>query len=162
MLLMRLGKRLQVKHAFMVSGALLVIALAVPRLGGADHRWINGLYESLCIIVIFPLVVAIGAGGSLRRPLGKRVAKWLGDISYPLYITHYGLIYIYTQWVSKHDASALVSMGVGALVFVGAIAIAFVCLKYYDEPVRNWLQSTPNSAKQGGRHYIAPAGDQLT
>ncbi|WP_430391767.1 acyltransferase family protein [Dyella sp. 20L07] len=162
MLLMRLGKRLHVKHAFMVSGALLVIALAVPRLGGADHLWINGLYESLCIIVIFPLVVAIGAGGSLHKPVGRRVATWLGDISYPLYITHYGLIYIYTQWISKHDASPLVSKGVGALVFVGTVAIAFVCLKYYDEPVRKWLQSKANSARKDGRHEIARAGDQPT
>jgi peptidoglycan/LPS O-acetylase OafA/YrhL len=28
-----------------------------------------------------------------------RIARFFGDLSYPLYITHYPLIYIYTGWV---------------------------------------------------------------
>ncbi|MGC1549199.1 MAG: acyltransferase [Rhodanobacter sp.] len=160
MLLMRLGKSLQVKNAFAVSSVLLIVALAVPRMGGADHLWLNGLYESLCIVIIFPLIVAIGAGGSLVTHSATRVAKWLGDISYPLYITHYGLIYIYTEWVSRHDASAALTKGMGALVFVGAVALAYACLKLYDEPIRKWLQAKAFGPPQ--RTDVASTRDEPT
>ena len=140
MLLMRLGKRVKVPGAFGLCALLLVAALAFPRLGGADRLWLNGLYESLCVIVVFPLIVAMGAGGTLAAGWPTRIARWLGDISYPLYITHYGFIYIYTQWVSEHSASAAYTKGIGALVFVGSIGLAYACLKLYDEPVRKWLQ----------------------
>jgi peptidoglycan/LPS O-acetylase OafA/YrhL len=160
MLLMRLGKKLQVKNAFAVSGVILVVALAVPRIGGADRLWLNGLYESLCVVVVFPLIVAIGAGGSLVTATTTRVARWLGDISYPLYITHYGLIYIYTEWVSRKEASASVTKGVGALVFVGAVALAYACLKFYDEPIRKWLQARAFGTRQ--QTDTTPDRDQQT
>jgi peptidoglycan/LPS O-acetylase OafA/YrhL len=31
-------------------------------------------------------------------------------------------------------------MQIGALLVIAAIAIAWVCLKFYDEPVREWLR----------------------
>ena len=29
----------------------------MPRLGGEDAMWLNGLYEAVCTILIFPLLV---------------------------------------------------------------------------------------------------------
>lgn len=140
MLLMRLGKRIRIKHAFAACSVLLILALALPRVGGADHLWLNGLYESLCVIVVFPLIVAIAAGASLGEDLATRIAEFFGGLSYPLYITHYVLIYIYTAWVGAHQALPTpVRLAVGAMVFVASIAIAYACLKLYDLPVRKWL-----------------------
>ena len=140
MLLMRLGKRLRIKHAFAVCSVILVVALAMPRIGGAEHLWLNGVYESLCIIAVFPLVVAIGAGVAQVGGLTARIAGFFGDISYPLYITHYALIYSYTAWVAAHPALPFsTKCAAAAAVFVAAIAIAYACLKLYDLPVRKWL-----------------------
>jgi peptidoglycan/LPS O-acetylase OafA/YrhL len=61
-LLMRLGKRIHIKGAFGICSFLLIVALSLPRFGGTQHHWMNGLYEALCIIVLFPIIVAIGAG----------------------------------------------------------------------------------------------------
>ncbi len=158
MLLMRLGKRVNVRGAFGLCSLLLVAVLALPRVGGADHRWLNGLYDSLCVIVAFPLIVAIGAGGSLAAGWSTRIARWLGDISYPLYITHYALIYTYTEWVSRHSASATYTMGIGALVFLASVALAYACLKFYDEPVRKWLQS--RAARTSGVEGATSVQDQ--
>jgi peptidoglycan/LPS O-acetylase OafA/YrhL len=85
--------------------------------------------------------VAIGAGGVLHSGRTARVSKFLGDISYPLYITHYPLIYVFTAWVTNNK----IPLGpkgllVGASVVVTGILIAYACLKLYDEPVRNWLK----------------------
>ena len=72
-------------------------------------------------------------------PNSGRICKFLGDISYPIYITHYPLIYIYTAWVCNTHATITEGIPYMILVFVGAIALAYACLKLYDEPVRRRL-----------------------
>jgi len=139
-LLFRMGKLVHIKGAFTVASLLIAAIFFVPRLGGSQHLWMNGLYESVCVIVLFPLIVAIGAGGQIRRNFATKVCKFFGDISYPLYITHYPLIYLYTGWVVKNKVPMAQGLWMGALLFVVSIAIAYACLKLYDEPVRNWLK----------------------
>ncbi|HEX3437738.1 MAG TPA: acyltransferase [Pseudacidobacterium sp.] len=138
-LLMRLGKRIHIKGSFGICSLFLVIALSLPRFGGAQHHWVNGLYEVLCVIILFPIIVAIGAGEQRVDGTSIRIARFFGDLSYPLYITHYPLIYIYTAWVVQHKVPAARGAVWGALVFIAAILIAYACLKLYDEPVRRWL-----------------------
>ena len=92
------------------------------------------------MIVLFPIIVAIGAGASLGNGLSTRIAGFFGGLSYPLYITHYGLIYVYTAWVNEHEALPFgTRCAAGAAVFIASIAIAYPCLKLYDLPVRKWL-----------------------
>jgi peptidoglycan/LPS O-acetylase OafA/YrhL len=138
-LLMRLGRRIKVGGAFAVCSLLLVVALALPRFGGTERLWINGFYEAVCVIVLFPLIVVIGAGEKDVDGPSVRIARFFGDLSYPLYITHYPLIYIYTGWVADKKVPAGPGALVGAGVFVAAVAIAYACLKLYDEPARRWL-----------------------
>ena len=138
-LLMRLGKRIRVKNAFAVCSLLLIVALALPRFGGTERLWVNGLYEAACVILLFPLIVAIGAGEKSVDGASVRTARFFGDLSYPLYITHYPLIYIYTGWVVDKKVGPVEGALVGAGVFVAAVAIAYACLKLYDEPARRWL-----------------------
>jgi peptidoglycan/LPS O-acetylase OafA/YrhL len=139
-LLCRMGKLPRVTGAFWVCSLLVAVVLSVPRIGGPDHLWMNGIYESFVVILVFPLIVAIGAGGSIRNKHSIRICRFLGDISYPMYITHYPLIYVYTAWVSKNKISMPDGLWAGLLVLVASIALAYACLKFYDEPVRNWLK----------------------
>lgn len=81
----------------------------------------------------------MGAGGKVTGKYSSRICKFLGDISYPIYITHYPLIYIYTAWVCNTHATITEGIPYMILVFVGAIALAYACLKLYDEPVRRRL-----------------------
>ncbi len=140
LLLSRVSKLKYVKNAFLLCSLLTVAVLAVPRIGGSEHLWMNGLYESLSIIFIFPLIVYLGAGGEIKGKFAMRVCKFFGDISYPLYITHYPLIYIYTAWVDNHKVPLMKGLPVAFLVLVSAILLAYACLKWYDEPVRRWLK----------------------
>jgi peptidoglycan/LPS O-acetylase OafA/YrhL len=100
----------------------------------------NGLYEAFCIIVLFPLIVALGAGGSLQGKHATRIGGFLGDISYPVYITHYPLIYLYTAWVGGKHLSLAQSYPAALLVFFGSFALAYASLQLYDVPARNWLK----------------------
>jgi peptidoglycan/LPS O-acetylase OafA/YrhL len=138
-LLMRLGVRVRSGNAFLVSSLLLLVALCLPRFGGTDRVWVNGLYEAACVLLLFPLIVAIGAGEKRADGPTLRIARFFGDLSYPLYITHYPLIYIYTGWVADAKVPAVTGALAGAGVFALAVAIAWACLKLYDEPVRRWL-----------------------
>ncbi len=138
-LLCRMGKIIRLKHAFWLCSLLLIVVLSLPRFGGKEHLWLNGLYESFCIIAVFPLIVASGAGGSLTGSYSAATCRFLGEISYPLYITHYPLIYTFTAWVTNHKVSLKSGLPVGFLLVVAAIALAYACGKLYDAPVRDWL-----------------------
>lgn len=139
MLLFRLGKTVVVPFPFAVSSLLLLAVFLAPRFGGADHRWLNGMYEAFCVIIVFPLIVAIGAGSDVAEGFSVRAAKFFGDLSYPLYITHYPLIYLYRQWAASTHPTAAMGASYGAGLFITAVAVAMLCLKFYDEPVRAWL-----------------------
>lgn len=141
LLLCRTAKVTKVKHAFWWCSLLLLIALAIPRIGNKEQLWMNGLYESLTIILVFPLIVYLGAGNDEGNSPPSRFTKFLGDISYPLYITHYPIIYSYAAWWSKrHGIPAAEALPMAILCFLGAILLAYACLKLYDEPVRKWLK----------------------
>jgi peptidoglycan/LPS O-acetylase OafA/YrhL len=140
-LLSRLGKLIHIKGAFWVCSFLIAIVLIMPRIGDENSLWMNGLYESLCIILVFPLIVSIGAGGEIKNAFSLKICKLLGAISYPIYITHYPLIYWYTAWVVDNKVSLKDGYVLAIGVLITCIVIAYLCLKLYDEPVRNWLQN---------------------
>lgn len=141
LLLSRIGKKIHIKNAFLWCSLLVAVLLFMPRIGGADHLWMNGLYESICIIVIFPIIVLTGAGGVVNSESGRKVCKFLGDLSYPLYMTHYTLVYFYVGWVSNHKGITLAESWPYALsTFVAAIVLAYAGLKLFDEPVRAWVR----------------------
>ncbi|GAB2700657.1 acyltransferase [Mucilaginibacter koreensis] len=141
LLLSRTVKLTAIPNAFAWCSLLLLVALAMPRIGGAEHLWANGLYEALTIILVFPLIVYLGASGQVKGKAATKVCRFLGDISYPIYITHYSFIYVYTAWVSNHpNLHWQQYLPYGVLTFVVAVLLAYACLKWYDEPVRKWLR----------------------
>jgi peptidoglycan/LPS O-acetylase OafA/YrhL len=141
MLMMRSGWRIRVRGAFGWCSLLLLISFGIPRLGGPHHLWMNGLYEAFAIMIVFPVIIAMGAGDNVRDGVEAKVCRFLGDISYPLYITHYALIYTYTEWVVDRKPALSKSVPMGVALFVTALAIAYACLKLFDEPVRRWLSA---------------------
>jgi peptidoglycan/LPS O-acetylase OafA/YrhL len=138
-LLVRMGKLIYLKSAFAICSLLLCVILSIPRIGGTEHLWMNGLYESVCIVILFPLIVAIGAGSGIAGKYSIRICKFLGAISYPLYITHYPIYCVYLAWVLNNNVPMAKGLLVGLAVLVLSIAIAYASLKFYDEPVRKWL-----------------------
>ena len=83
-LLCRLGKLIHIKGAFWICSLMISAVLIIPRIGDENTLWMNGLYESFCIILVFPLIVAIGAGGEIKSAFSAKICKLLGDISYPI------------------------------------------------------------------------------
>jgi peptidoglycan/LPS O-acetylase OafA/YrhL len=138
-LLMRVGKRIAVNGAFAICSLLLVIALSLPRFGDVNHAWVNGLYEAVCVIVVFPLIVAVGAGEKLVTGTSIKIARFFGDLSYPLYITHYPLIYVYSGWIYRDKVPLAIGAPAGVALVAASVAIAYACFRFYDLPVRRML-----------------------
>ncbi|MEA9414499.1 acyltransferase [Flavobacterium sp. PL02] len=139
LLLARIGKLRYTKNAFLSASLLLVVFLSVPHLGGDNNIW-NRLFECFCIIILFPFVIWLGAGGKVKGKKTSKVCKFLGDISYPIYITHYPIAYTYMAWVTNNKLSLAQSWPYIFLTVITSIVVAYLTMKFYDLPIRNWLR----------------------
>ncbi|MFD2146726.1 acyltransferase family protein [Mucilaginibacter antarcticus] len=141
LLLSRIAKPSQIKNAFLWCSLLVAAVLYMPRIGGAEQLWLNGIYDAVCIVFVFPLIVYLGASGLIESQPGKKVCKFLGDISYPLYMVHYPIVYFYVAWVSNNKGMTIgQALPYAAAILVGATVLAYAALKRYDEPLRKWLR----------------------
>ena len=143
LLMSRIFKPAKVKGAFWICSAVLAVLFTVSHLGGADRLWINGLYESVCAIMIFPALVWLGASGKTTDKVTSTVCKFLGDISYPLYVVHYPLMYLFYWWLWSGEEKIPFSQAwpVAIVVIIASIILAYLCLRFYDIPLRKWLAS---------------------
>lgn len=139
MLLARTFRPRKVKGAFWICSLALIILFAVPYIPSSGSISLNSLYEYICIAFIFPLLVWLGACGTADG-VTDRVNRTLGVLSYPLYIVHYPIMYIFYAWLIRKDIYTLGECWpVALLVVTSSILLAWLCLKLYDEPVRRWL-----------------------
>ena len=140
LLLSRRLRLVRVKGAFWICSVLLAAFLFVPFISGSTPILWNGLFEIFCIAVVFPLIVWLGASGQTTDAFSTRVCKFLGDLSFPLYITHYPFMYLFYSWLIKTERYTFAETWQVALcVYAWNVLVAIVCLKCYDEPVRKWL-----------------------
>ncbi len=141
LLLARVNRLIKVKRGFYWCSLMVAIALVMPRIGGETAMWMNGAYDALCVLILFPLIVAMGAGSNVTGKRSIAICKFFGEISYPLYITHFPLIYMQIAWANQHpDAPLGIHIFLAVAIFFLSIGVAYACLKLYDEPVREWLK----------------------
>ena len=89
----------------------------------------------------FPTTCLSGASGKTTDKGTAKICKFLGDISYPVYIIHYPFMYLFYAWLWSKEPHITFSQSwaIALCVFFGSIVLAYLCLKLYDEPVRKWL-----------------------
>lgn len=142
MLLSRKFKPVNTRGAFWICTAVLIVLFAVPYLNSINGIHVNGIYETCCVMLVFPVLVWLGASGKTTDSKSSAICKFLGDISFPVYIIHYPLMYLFYQWLIKNKLYTLgETWQVALIVFAGSIVLAYLCLKLYDEPVRRYLSN---------------------
>lgn len=140
MLMSRNFKPIKIKGAFWICTIILIAVFSVPYLEGAKPICMNGVYEAFCIIIVFPILLWIGASGVTTDTKSTNICKFLGDISYPIYVVHYPIMYLFYAWLIKNQLYTFEeTWQVALLVYCVNIILAYACLKLYDEPVRKWL-----------------------
>lgn len=140
MLLSRHFRPIKIRGAFWICSAVLLILFCIPYIEGKSPVCLNGVYELICIALIFPALVWIAASGKTTDKQSTRICRFLGDISFPLYAIHYPLMYLFYAWLIKNKLYTFTECWqMAALVYTGSILLAYLCLKCYDEPARKWL-----------------------
>jgi peptidoglycan/LPS O-acetylase OafA/YrhL len=111
---------------------LLSLAFIMP-----SSTW-NWLTEALVVLFYFPLLVSLGAGSGLS-PQWKKVCLFSGNISYPLYMTHYAFIWVFGNYYTneKPPAGELPYIIIPGIIFL--VVVAYFTMVFYDIPVRRWL-----------------------
>lgn len=140
MLIFRFNWIIKNKLGFLGLSFLLLLAFLMP------HSEWNWLTQLLVVLVYFPLLVAIGAGANLSQHL-KAICVFLGKLSYPLYMTHYAVMWIFASYYTtyKPGFTLLVTIIIGGTALL--IGFASLIMKFYDSPVRAYLTSKRKKAE---------------
>lgn len=117
---------------FLGLAFLLTLALLSPHL--AEHDFL----EAGLVVFCFPLLVSLGAGSSLSRKAAP-LCKFSGDISYPLYMTHYAFIWIYGNYFMQYKPGTTALTWITIFGSLLMILFAWLTTKFYDTPVRKYL-----------------------
>lgn len=133
-------KPFKVKGSFWLASSILIIIFAIPYIPNDGNICYNGILEAVCVTLIFPILVRLGASGSTADHKSTAICNFLGRISYPLYMIHYPIMYLFYAWLIENKAPAFAKTWQAALgVYVTCIILALLCMKLYDEPVREYL-----------------------
>ena len=120
------------KLGFIGLAILLAMAFVMP-----FTKW-NWLTEPFVVLFYFPLLIALGAGAVLTNGL-KKLCVFSGKISYPLYMTHYVVIWMFGNYYASHKPGtgqlALIII-TGIILLVG---VAYLVMVGFDIPVRKYL-----------------------
>lgn len=139
LLLARRFRPVRIRGAFWLCSLSLAVLLAMPYVGSEQNHLFNGLYDTLSTLLLFPLLLWLGASGHATDAATARICGFLGDISYPLYMVHYPSMYLFYAWVWNHGYTFSEVWPVAAALFAGNILLAWFVLKIYDEPLRRLL-----------------------
>ncbi len=114
--------------------ALLLLAFLMPY--NAHWNWIT---EPLIVVFYLPLIVSLGAGASLA-PTHNTINKFSGDISYPLYMTHYPFMWIFLSYVTVQKPGVARLSLIIPVSLVLLVCFAYLIFKFLDFPVRRYLK----------------------
>ena len=97
--------------------------------------WLLSVRDLIMAIIISPTVVVIGSHFDAPSHF-RRILSLLGDISYPLYATHYPILLGACFICFRMHLSPLHTI---ALTLTMTLSFAFVAGRYFDQPARAWL-----------------------
>ncbi len=140
LLMSRSFRRREIRGAFWICSAVIVAVLSCPYLttdGGVSV--LNGLYDCVCTLFVFPAIVYVGACGMTTDRFSGATCEFLGRLSYPVYIIHYPVMYLFYAWVWANGVGFHDALPVCAALFAGIILMAYIAMRYYDEPLRRYL-----------------------
>jgi peptidoglycan/LPS O-acetylase OafA/YrhL len=133
MLVYRFNLVIKNKLGFIGLSILLLFAFLMP----FSAKW-NWLTEPLVVVFYFPLLVALG-GGSVLAPGLRKVCNLSGKLSYPLYMTHYSVLWMFGNYITAHKISASQLALIIIMALIVLPAFAYLVMIFYDTPVRKYL-----------------------
>ena len=139
LLISRCFRQIRIRGAFWICALILCTVMACPYVGGAEPNVNNALYDLFCTFFIFPAVVYLGACGNTTDRFSTSTCNFLGQLSYPIYIIHYPVMYLFYAWVWNNSLAFDQVWPVCVCLFFGIVFMAWCAMRFYDTPVRNYL-----------------------
>jgi peptidoglycan/LPS O-acetylase OafA/YrhL len=151
-------ERLAIRGTF-IAGVVLAFEIYL-----AGHTAVHdvfpfeGLFARESLLITFGYPITLGAvlvGFALfperaQFPCAAPAIRWIGDISYAIYLIHFAVIWFALQEFSlPGDGSVLAVLAWCALVYPVSIAYAYLSARFLERPVRRW-------AHRYGRRAQAP------
>jgi peptidoglycan/LPS O-acetylase OafA/YrhL len=138
------------RRALAVVGAGLPVFAVLLWLVGhgivAEHQVPR--HEHLVVAIAVPAVFAllISTVPFLPRwaqwPLDNRLARWIGDVSFGLFMFHFVTIYLMVKVLGiATDGSPKALLELLASVIPASFAIAWLATRYVEEPARAWMRA---------------------
>lgn len=149
--LSRIFRPAKISNAFLICSLGVIILVAMPFIGDPQKLWQNAIYDTICVLLLFPSLVWIGASGAIKGPQSQRLCKFLGDISYPLYAIHYPSLYLFFAWIWAEELAIADVWWMSIPIFTSNIALAYLLLRYYERPIRQRLDSISKKLSARGR-----------
>ena len=132
----------------LVAGAFLALLIYLAGHGAVhDVSPFEGLFarESLVVTLGYPLALgAVLVGFTLiperaQLPASAPVVRWIGDISYAIYLIHFAVIWVAGQELSMPgDGSVGAVLAWCAIVYPASIIYAYLSARFLERPVRRW------------------------
>jgi peptidoglycan/LPS O-acetylase OafA/YrhL len=132
LLVYRSNRIIKNKLGFFGLAVLLFLAFLMP-----FSKW-NWLSEPLVVLFYFPLLITLGAGAILKPGL-KKICVFLGNISYPLYMTHYAVLWMFGNYYGTHKPGTGQLSLIIIVSLILLVGLSYLVMVLYDIPVRKYL-----------------------
>ena len=135
-------------RGILVAGAALILLIYLAGHGAVhDVSPFEGLFarESLVVTLGYPIVLAAVLVGftmlpeRVQLPCSAPVVRWIGDISYSIYLIHFAIIWFALEEFSlPNDGTVTAVLVWSAVVYPASIAYAYLSARFLEWPVRRW------------------------
>jgi peptidoglycan/LPS O-acetylase OafA/YrhL len=140
LLIFRYNLIIKNKLGFIGLSVLLLLAFLMP----FSWSWKG---ELMVVMLYFPLLIMLGAGAQVATQV-KKLCTFSGNISYPLYMTHYMVMWMFGSYYAKnHPGTGMLTI----IIIVGTsllIGFAYAAMVLYDIPVRKYLSNRRREIKR--------------
>ncbi len=128
------------RYQFIIRNRLGFLGLTILLLIGLLMPWFkhNWLVELAVVIIYFPLLISLGAGAQ-PGPRARAICIFSGKISYPLYMTHYAVIWIFLHYYTRYQPDTGKLAWIICCAVPVLIGFAWLAMVLYDNPVRRYL-----------------------
>lgn len=133
MVILRCNWIIKNKLGLLGLSVLLLLAFLAPH----NDQW-NGLVDPIIVVFYFPLIVALGAGATLSDKYSK-INKFSGDISYPIYMTHYPFMWVFAGYVVVEEPSIAELSWVIPICVILLIGLSYLVSVFLDFPIRRYF-----------------------
>lgn len=149
LLISRDFKPAKIRGAFWICSVAMAVLMCMPYVTpNGEPSILNAIYDLVCTLALFPVLVYLGASGKTTDVNSEKICSFLGRISYPIYIIHYPAMYLFYSWVWNNGYNYGNVWPVTVAIFVGLIPLAYFFVRFYDEPVRKWLNGKLKNASK--------------